>query len=77
LLTDLRRKKKKFVFNYQNYIHTAIHFCCNYSFAELSNFLPTIVADMGYTSVNAQGLAAPPYFSAFLLGVVVAFVSAG
>ena len=31
LLTDLRRKKKKFVFNYQNYIHTAIHFCCNYS----------------------------------------------
>jgi hypothetical protein len=29
--------------DYQNYIHTAIHFCFNYSFAELSNFLPTIL----------------------------------
>ncbi|CZR58203.1 probable permease of the major facilitator superfamily [Phialocephala subalpina] len=61
--------------DYQNYIHTIIHFCCNYSFAGLSNFLPTIVADMGYTSINAQGLTAPPYFAAFLLCVVVAFVS--
>ena len=61
--------------DYQNYIHTAIHFCCNYSFAGLSNFLPTIVADLGYTSINAQGLTAPPYFAAFLLCVVVAFAS--
>ncbi|PMD36045.1 MFS general substrate transporter [Hyaloscypha variabilis F] len=61
--------------DYQNYIHTAIHFCCNYSFAGLSNFLPTIVADMGYTSANAQGLTAPPYFAAFVLCVIVAFVS--
>jgi len=63
--------------DYQNYIHTAIHFCCNYSFAGLSNFLPTIVADMGYTSINAQGLTAPPYFAAFLLCVLVAFLSDG
>jgi hypothetical protein len=59
--------------DYQNYINTAIHFCCNYSFAGLSNFLQLIVADMGYTSTNAQGLTAPPYFAAFLLCVVVAF----
>ena len=45
--------------DYQNWIHAMIHFCCNYSFAALSNFLPTIVRDMGYTSVNAQGLTAP------------------
>ena len=38
--------------DYQNYVHTAIHFCCNYSFAGLSNFLPTIVNDMGYTSIS-------------------------
>ncbi|KAF4629374.1 hypothetical protein G7Y89_g8770 [Cudoniella acicularis] len=61
--------------DYQNYIHTAIHFCCNYSFAGLSNFLPTIIADMGYNSINAQGLTAPPYFAAFLLCVVAAFFS--
>ncbi|KAH9206553.1 major facilitator superfamily domain-containing protein [Leptodontidium sp. 2 PMI_412] len=61
--------------DYQNYVHTAIHFCCNYSFAGLSNFLPTIVADMGYSSITAQGLTAPPYFAAFLLCVAAAFTS--
>ncbi|KAH8672826.1 retrograde regulation protein 2 [Tricladium varicosporioides] len=61
--------------DYQNYVHTAIHFCCNYSFAGLSNFLPTIVEDMGYTSINAQGLTAPPYFASFLLCALVAFAS--
>ena len=48
---------------------------CNYSFAGLSNFLPTIVKAMGYTSVNAQGLTAPVYFTSFLLCVAAAFVS--
>ncbi|KAM0281958.1 hypothetical protein ACHAO9_010439 [Fusarium lateritium] len=61
--------------DYQNYIHTIIHFCCNYSFAGLSNFLPTIIRDMGYSSVTAQGLTAPPYFLAFLCCVVAALVS--
>ncbi|KAM5365694.1 hypothetical protein ACJA88_012430 [Fusarium oxysporum] len=61
--------------DYQNYIHTVIHFCCNYSFAGLSNFLPTIVRDMGYSSVTAQGLTAPPYFLAFLCCVLAALVS--
>ncbi|KAI8657081.1 hypothetical protein LRP88_12388 [Fusarium phalaenopsidis] len=61
--------------DYQNYVHTMIHFCCNYSFAGLSNFLPTIVRDMGYSSVTAQGLTAPPYFLAFLCCVAAAFVS--
>lgn len=61
--------------DYQPYVHTLIHFCCNYSFAGLSNFLPTIVRDMGYSSVNAQGLTAPAYFVAFLCCVLAACVS--
>ncbi|CAI6097213.1 unnamed protein product [Clonostachys chloroleuca] len=61
--------------DYQNYMHTLMHFCCNYSFAGLSNFLPTIVKDMGYSSIHAQGLTAPVYFAAFLLCVVVAITS--
>ncbi|KAH7227087.1 major facilitator superfamily domain-containing protein [Fusarium redolens] len=60
--------------DYQNYIHTVIHFCCNYSFAGLSNFLPTIVRDMGYSSVTAQGLTAPPYFLAFICCVLAALI---
>ncbi|KAB8232009.1 major facilitator superfamily domain-containing protein [Aspergillus alliaceus] len=59
----------------KNYIHMTIHFCCNYSFAGLSNFLPTIIEEMGYTSVNAQGLSAPPYFASFLLCIVAAIIS--
>jgi MFS family permease len=61
--------------DYQNYVHTAIHFCCNYSLTGLSNFLPTIINNMGYESVTAQGLTTPPYFASFLVCVAVAFVS--
>jgi MFS family permease len=61
--------------DYQNYMHALIHFCCNYSFAALSNFLPTIVKDMGYSSINAQGLTAPAYFTAFLCCLFAAWVS--
>jgi len=61
--------------DYQNYVHSLIHFCCNYSFAGLSNFLPTIVRDMGYSSVNAQGLTAPAYFTSFLCCVLAAYIS--
>lgn len=61
--------------DYKNYVHTAVHFCCNFSFAALSNFLPTILKDMGYTSINAQGLAAPAYFCSFLLCVAAAVIS--
>jgi nitrate/nitrite transporter NarK len=61
--------------DYKNYCHACLHFCCNYSFASLSNFLPTIIAGMGYSSVNAQGLTAPPYLAAFLSSILVAWIS--
>lgn len=61
--------------DYKNYVHMTIHFCCNYSFAALSNFLPSILESMGYTSINAQGLAAPPYLVSFLCCVAAAFLS--
>ncbi|KAF4435900.1 hypothetical protein F53441_13408 [Fusarium austroafricanum] len=63
------------VIDYKNYVHAIIHFCCNFSFAALSNFLPTIVHSMGYDSITAQGLTAPAYFAAFLLCMSAAFVS--
>lgn len=61
--------------DYQNYCHSLIHFGCNYSFASLSNFLPTIVRDMGYSSLDAQGLIAPAYLAAFLCCIVAAWLS--
>lgn len=59
----------------KNYVHMTIHFCCNYSFAGLSNFLPTILEAMGHSSINAQGLAAPPYLVSFLCCVAAAILS--
>jgi MFS family permease len=61
--------------DYKNYCHACLHFCCNYSFAALSNFLPTIIHNMGYDSIDAQGLTAPPYLGAFITSILVAWVS--
>ncbi|EEU43561.1 uncharacterized protein NECHADRAFT_82961 [Fusarium vanettenii 77-13-4] len=61
--------------DYQPYVHALIHFCCNYSFAGLANFLPTIVQALGYSSIKAQGLTTPPYAAAFILCIAAAFFS--
>lgn len=44
-----------------------MYFSCNVSFSSLPVFLPTILTEMGYTAVKAQGLSAPPFFIAFLV----------
>jgi hypothetical protein len=44
-----------------------MYFSCNVSFSSLPVFLPTILEGMGYKSINAQGLSAPPYFLSFLV----------
>lgn len=61
--------------DYKNWCHAILHFSCNYSFAALSNFLPTIVHNMGYDSINAQGLTAPPYLGAFITSMIAAWFS--
>lgn len=47
-----------------------MYFSCNVSFSSLPVFLPTILQDMGFTSIHAQGLTAPPYFLAFLVTIL-------
>lgn len=46
-----------------------MYFSCNVSFASLPVYLPQILKDMGFTSINAQGLSAPPYFVSFLITI--------
>lgn len=46
----------------KNWFTALMYFSCNVSFSSLPVFLPTILKDMGYSSVSAQGLTAPPYF---------------
>jgi hypothetical protein len=52
-----------------------MYFSSNVSFSSLLVFLPTILEAMGLTSINAQGLSAPPYFLAFLV-VLLAYLTA-
>ncbi|KAI1000081.1 hypothetical protein K3495_g8116 [Podosphaera aphanis] len=46
------------------WINSLMIFSCNVSYASLPIFLPTILVEMGFTSINAQGLSAPPYLLA-------------
>ncbi|CAD6571391.1 MAG: hypothetical protein ASARMPRED_004486 [Alectoria sarmentosa] len=45
------------------------------AFSSLPPFLPTIVHEMNYSALTSQALSAPPYFIAFLVVLVTAFLS--
>lgn len=52
-----------------------MYFSCNVSFSSLPVFLPTILEEMGFTSINAQGLTAPPFFVSFLVTIATTYVA--
>lgn len=52
-----------------------MYFSCNVSYASLPVFLPTILKEMGFTSINAQGLTAPPFFVSFLVTVITPYIA--
>lgn len=52
-----------------------MYFSCNVSFSSLPVFLPTILEDMGFTAINAQGLTAPPYFASFLVTIATTWLA--
>lgn len=52
-----------------------MYFSTNVSFASLPVFLPIILEELGYSSINAQGLSAPPYFLSFLITVSSVWVA--
>ncbi|KAH6664417.1 MFS transporter-like protein [Halenospora varia] len=59
----------------KNYLTAMMYFSCNVSFSSLPVFLPTILTEMGYTAINAQGLSAPPYFISFLVVIASTFIA--
>jgi hypothetical protein len=50
-----------------------MYFSGNVAFSSLPVFLPTILTDMGFSSVNAQGLSAPPYFVSFIAVIATTY----
>ncbi|KAL8943433.1 MAG: hypothetical protein Q9216_001071 [Gyalolechia sp. 2 TL-2023] len=52
-----------------------MYFSTNVGFSSLPVFLPTILEDMGFSSINAQGLTAPPFFLSFLITILSVYVA--
>ena len=68
-----------------------MYFSCNVAFSSLPVFLPTskytasimlsianisaVLKEMGFSSVNAQGLTAPPYFLSFLMVILTCYIA--
>lgn len=52
-----------------------MYFSCNVSFSSLPVFLPTILQNMGFTAINAQGLSAPPYFLSFIICIATTWIA--
>ncbi|OBT78678.1 hypothetical protein VF21_02354 [Pseudogymnoascus sp. 05NY08] len=59
----------------RNWLTALMYFSCNVSFSSLPVFLPTILEGMGYTSIHAQGLSAPPYFLSFLVLIASTWIA--
>ena len=53
-----------------------MYFSCNVSFAALPLFLPTIISEIGtFTTIQSNGLSAPPYLLCFFTIIGLTFLS--
>lgn len=59
----------------KSYLTAGMFFCCNVAFSSMPVFLPTIVSQMGFSELAAQGLSAPPFLFSFFIVIVTASVS--
>jgi sugar phosphate permease len=58
-----------------NYVCALGFFLVNITVQGLSVFLPTILADLGWTATKAQLLTVPPYVVACLVAIAIAYIS--
>ncbi|KAK8058065.1 MFS transporter [Apiospora phragmitis] len=52
-----------------------MYFSCNVSYASLPVFVPTILSQMGFSGVTAQGLSAPPFFLSACITVLTTWIA--
>lgn len=55
------------MFTLKNWCTTVIYFMMNVGFSSVPLYVPTILQGMGFTSIHAQGLSAPPYLVASVI----------
>lgn len=66
---------KAAVFNVNNNLAAFGFFLINITVQGLSIFLPTILADLGWTATKAQLYSVPPYVAACLIAILIAYTS--
>lgn len=66
---------KAAIFNVNNNIAAVGFFLINITVQGLSIFLPTILADLGWTATKAQLYSVPPYVAACLVAILIAYTS--
>ncbi|GAQ40409.1 hypothetical protein AtubIFM55763_003241 [Aspergillus tubingensis] len=69
------KEVKKTLTDPKSYITAFMFFACNVAFSSMPVFLPTIIQDMGYTSLTSQALSAPPYLLSFLTVLLTSHLS--
>ncbi|KAK8113475.1 MFS transporter [Apiospora sp. TS-2023a] len=52
-----------------------MYFSCNVSYASLPVFVPTILNQMGFSGVTAQGLSAPPFFLSACITILTTWIA--
>lgn len=66
---------KRAIFNVNNNVCALGFFLINITVQSISLFMPTLLADLGWTATKAQLHTVPPYVLACLVAILVAFVS--
>ncbi|KAL0261138.1 hypothetical protein SLS55_004834 [Diplodia seriata] len=66
---------KRAVFNVNNNVCAFGFFLINITVQSISLFMPTLLADLGWTATKAQLHTVPPYVLACLVAIAVAFAS--
>ncbi|CAN8105712.1 unnamed protein product [Discula destructiva] len=62
--------------DWRSFVTGIIYFGCNVSFASLPLFVPSIIAEIGiFSSLQANGLSAPPYLLCFFVILAVNFTA--
>jgi len=58
-----------------SYITAILFFIINVGYSSVPVYVPTLIAEMGYGSIKAQGLSAPPYVLAFIIAILACWLT--
>ncbi|KAF4554809.1 MFS-type transporter-like protein 48 [Elsinoe fawcettii] len=60
----------------KSWLQAIMYFSCNTAYGSLPVFLPTFLQEsLGFSSINAQGLTAPPYFFSFIITILTPWIA--